>query len=182
MRGTTDRIVPIQEAASSKSGSDLSPSPFLPMRHRQGFTVLELIVVMVIAGLVGAISMGRFSSIMMDQRMNRATKAVQNDLQGAFGLAVRNRVPIRISWDTTTMQIGISNRAKTIYYRRVGLGPNTGLNFNPSNVTFYPDRGVEVFPNGLSTDTLSITIQATLAGTTLQRRIWMSRAGLIQVK
>src|SRR5579864_4144480 len=92
------------------------------MRLRPGFTVAEIVVVMIIAVIIGAMSMGRFSNIETGSQLNRATKAIQTDLQNSFSLAARYKQPVRISWDTTKMAINITDRAQTTYFRRVGLG------------------------------------------------------------
>src|SRR4051812_35642797 len=89
---------------------------------RRGFTLLELVVVLMIAGVVGSISVGRVHAIMVQQRAIRAATTIQNDIESAFAMAGRNRQPIRISWDASRMQMLVTNRAGTRVFRRTGLG------------------------------------------------------------
>ena len=88
------------------------PTP-LRRRARAGFSMVELILVLTIVGITFAISVGRIHDMMIQQRIARAATAVQNDLEGAFALASRNRRPIRISWNSATMQLDVTDRAGT---------------------------------------------------------------------
>ena len=65
---------------------------------RRGFSLAEMLVVVVIGGVLGAMSYGKINLINNDRRLNSAISAVQNDVEAAFSLAARNRVPSRITW------------------------------------------------------------------------------------
>src|SRR5205085_2037663 len=118
---------------------------------------------------------GRIHDLIIQQRVARAATAVQNDLEAAFAIAGRNRHPVRIVWDSTARQLGLTDRAGTTAYRHTGLGKDPyGLTGNGVSFSRSP---VEVYPNGLANDTLIITFTAP----NITRRVRMSRSGLVQI-
>ncbi len=143
---------------------------------RAGFTLLELMVVVVIMGVVGTMSAGRVHSLIVHQRITRAASSVQNDLEAAFATSGRNRRPVRIAWDSATSQLRVTDRADSRTYRHTSLGRDPyGLGFGAVVVS---RPVVEVFPTGLANDTLVVTI--TLEHIT--KRVRMSRAGMVQIQ
>jgi Tfp pilus assembly protein FimT len=132
-------------------------------------------VVMLIGGVMAKMSIGRIHDLMSQQRVSHAATAVQNDLEAAFQIAGRNRQPVRIAWDVSVMQLEITDRAGTTYYRRTNLG-RQAYGFASNAVTFSTNP-VEVYPNGLANNTLLIT----LSSNTFTKKLRMSRAGLVQV-
>lgn len=142
------------------------------LRNRRGFTLLEVLVVLMIMGVVGALSAGRIHAIIVQQRVSRAANSLQTDLQSAFGIASRNRQPIRISWNSTKMQLDVTDRAGATFYRRTPLGNDYG--FASSNVSVSASP-VEVYPNGYASDTLTIVLSSD--GNT--KRVHMYRTGMV---
>lgn len=124
------------------------------------------------------VSVGRISAIISRQRVNRAAIALANDLQAAFTLAMRDRKPVRISFDTTKMQLSVTDVASGAVFRRTSL---TGFNLNSSNITL-SRSSVSVYPAGLSNDSLSFTLSATIGGATYTQRVRMTQGGLVQIK
>jgi type II secretory pathway pseudopilin PulG len=137
--------------------------------------MIEIVVVLVIVGITSAMSAGRIHELIIQQRIARAATAVQNSLEAAFAIAGRNRHPVRIAWDSVAKQLGVTDRAGTTAYRHTGLGPDPyGLSANSVSFSRSP---VEVYPNGLANDTLTITLTAP----NLIKRIHMTRSGLVQI-
>jgi prepilin-type N-terminal cleavage/methylation domain-containing protein len=150
------------------------------LRLRSGFSLLELMTVLVIAGIITGLSAGRISTYITQQRVAKAASSITNDLQQAFAIAGRNRRPIRIVLDTTRMQLAITDRAQTAVFRRVSLGGGYGL--SSSNVTFYPSTPLEIYPNGLAADTMWIRFRVVMPqNATYSRLVRVSRAGMVQV-
>jgi prepilin-type N-terminal cleavage/methylation domain-containing protein len=156
-----------------------APSTTARTRSRPGFSMLELITVLVIAGILVGLGAGRISTYVTQQRVAKASSAITNDLQQAFAIAGRVRRPVRIVLDTAKMQLSITDRAQTTLFRRVGLGKEFQL--QSSNVAFYPSTPLEVYPNGLASDTMWIRFRTTVASNTYSRLVRVSRAGMIQV-
>ena len=142
------------------------------LRARRGFTVLELLIVMMIAIMIGGLSLGRIHNIMNQQRVNRAMSSVRTNVELAFAMAARNRKPVRISWDATNLQLDVTDRAGTTVFRRAGFGQTYGL---PSGSVSFSPSVLEVYPNGLANGSLVVTFSAN----NLVRSVTVSRAGLI---
>ncbi len=146
------------------------------LRRRSGFSLLELAVVLMIAGVVGGLSVGRLRGVITEHQVARAATALQNDLEGAFAIAGRNRRPVRITWDATKMQMLVTDRLGTTVYRRTGLGRGA-YGLSASGVTVSPSK-IEIYPNGLATDELLVT----LSSNQTTKRVKMTRAGLVQIQ
>src|SRR4051812_44708450 len=144
-------------------------------RRRTGFSLLELLIVLMIVGVVTGLSGGRVHAIIVQQRVSRAATSLQSDLEAAFAIANRNRRPIRIAWDASKLQLQVTDRAGTTFYRRTPLGKDYG--FSSSNVSFSRSP-VEIFPNGLANDTLTVVLTAE----SNTRRIRMTRAGMVLIQ
>lgn len=146
------------------------------MKSRRGVSMLELVVVITIIGVVASATASKFHLVMMQQRVQRAATVMQNDLEGAFAIATRNRLPIEISWDSTRLQMNVTDRSGTTHYRKTALsGSEYGLTAGTVSFSRSP---VEVYPNGLANSTLTITISASNA----TKSVHMTRAGLITVQ
>ena len=120
-------------------------------------------------------SMGRIHTLTVQQRLQRAVTATQNDIEAAFAVAVRNRQPTRIAWNSATRQLVVTDRAGTTFFRKSNLGAVYGL--AAAGVTFSRSP-VEVYPDGLANDTLLITLTVE----TVTKRVRVSRSGLIQLQ
>lgn len=135
--------------------------------------MLELITVLVIVGLIASMSVGRIHDIMLQQRVYRAATAVRTNVEAAWSIAARNSRPVRVTWDASTLQLDVTDRLGTTYYRKAGLGQDP-YGLTSSAVTFSRSP-LEVYPNGLANDTLLITLS--MSGVT--KKIWISRAGQV---
>jgi len=145
-------------------------------RLRRGFSILELITVLVLIGVLASVSAGKVRDVMTQQRLYRASNNVQTNVEAAWALAARNRKPIRISWDSTNRQMKITDRAGTNTFRRTSFGQDP-YGLTAGTIRFSTPM-VEVFPDGLATDTLLIT----LSNFGVTKKVWVSRAGLVQQK
>jgi prepilin-type N-terminal cleavage/methylation domain-containing protein len=148
----------------------------LQRRRRAGFTILEMMVVIVIVGITGTITAGRMHALIIQNRIQRASSAVRNDLEAAFAIAARNRRPIHIEWDASKMQLDVMNRADTTGFRRTTLGMD-GYGLRPSDVSFSASP-IEVYPNGMASTALTITFSR--GGNV--KVVNMSRTGLVQIQ
>ena len=146
------------------------------LRSRRAFTMLETLVVIIVVGILMAVSYPKMHNQLVHQRIARAASAAQNSLETAFAIAARNRRPIRISWSSSAMQLDVTDRAGTTYYRRTGLGQSP-YGLLSSNVTF-SQSPVEVYPNGLANSALTITFNVQGDST----HVVMSRAGMVKLQ
>lgn len=139
--------------------------------QRRAFTTVEILIVMVIIGIVAAISMPSIATNVARDRVRRAQFIVAADIERAFQYAARVRKPVTIVINSTTKVLTVADRSSgTAYYQRdlsqTGTWALTG-------VTITPAAGITIFPTGISSAALTIvltnnayfrTISATIAG------------------
>ena len=120
-------------------------------------------------------SSGQTSHMMTQWRVSRAAQAYGEELQSAFALVGRNRKPMMIVLDRSTMEIRMHDRAGVVYRRR-GLGPESPYKLDAADFTTSRDS-VEVYPPGLAADSMTVTISRNGK----LRRVRMLRGGLVQI-
>ncbi len=154
----------------------VSPSPSAwRARSRPGFTFVELMIVMIIMGLISAMSIVGLRRATSGNRVKRAARLVSSDLQYAFTLASARREPMRIEWVEDSLLYHITDRSDTVRFtRRMGAGSDVGL--QPGQVTFSSDE-LSVFPNGLAADTLEVIVRQGSDTT----RVWLARGGTTRI-
>lgn len=145
--------------------------------NRRGFSIVELFTVLVIMGVVAALSMSRFSAYLAHERVTKATVGLADDLRMAFAVPGRIRRPVRIWCDTARMQMLVTDRGQTTTYRKTAFGSR--YNLKSSNVSYYPSSAwIEIYPNGFASDTMTIT----LSSNGYTRSLKVSKGGMVQVR
>jgi prepilin-type N-terminal cleavage/methylation domain-containing protein len=150
------------------------------LRARPGFSLMEMLIVVILVGIIMSVAGLRVSGMMTQQRVIRAAGTIQTQMETAFAMAGRNREPMKIVFATSASAITIktTNRTGTTTFgtptdlKRLGLS-NGNVTASASEVT--------VFPNGFASDTLSIQVLVVRNGVTYKRRVRMSRAGLVKI-
>jgi prepilin-type N-terminal cleavage/methylation domain-containing protein len=143
---------------------------------RLGFSLFELLIVIVILGILSTMTGPAISRIVRHNRVNRAATVIASDLQNAFAVAARQREPVRIQADEATRSYQFVDRKSGAVLRiRTFYGDTseyrlTSLKFNPATI--------DVFPNGVSSNAVVID----LANGDYSRRITASTAGFVRVK
>src|SRR5688572_5936731 len=132
-----------------------------------GFSLVEVLVAITLVGIAAALAIPRASRIMSQTRIQRATQALQLEVQQAFAISARNRAPVQVRWDAGTMQLRLTNLAGSTVFRRLSIGDGGGYGLSASEVTVAPTT-LTIFPNGLASDTLSMT----LSRNGYSRRLW----------
>ena len=149
------------------------------LRARAGFSILEMLVVVILVGIVMSVAGVRVTGMMTQQRVIRAASTIQTDMEMAYAIAGRNRVPMKIVFSTNAAAIlvRVTDRDGATEYKRTDLKQ---LGLANGSVTASSNE-VTVFPNGFASDTLSIQVSVTHNGVTHKRRVRMSRAGMVKV-
>ena len=149
------------------------------LRARRGFSLMEMLIVVILVGIIMSIAGVRVSGTMTQQRVIRAAGTLQTQLEQAYAVAGRNRKPVLITFSTSASNIKVSatDRATGTVFsstdlKRMGLS-NGDVTASSNSIT--------VFPQGLASDTLSIQISVTRNGVNYKRRVRMSRAGMVKV-
>lgn len=141
--------------------------------RRGGFTAIEMIIVVVIIGIMAAASMPRISRIVGEERIRKLQGAVASDLEVAFALAQREHKPITITYSTSTQVLSITDRISGTVLKTHYLGQNAS--FSTTAVTFTPTAGVTIFPMGLATAALTVTV----TNGNFTRTVTATRAGQV---
>ena len=145
-----------------------------------GFSLIELLIVLVLVGIVSAISIRSVGDTMRRDRVQKAAAIISTDLEQAFALAGRQRAPMRLLFDSARRTFAVAERSDTtLKYRTRQLATgDLALDYISVNRTT-----LDVMPSGLSTDTLSLRLGIySKNGTTYDRTIRMSRGGLVRIK
>jgi type II secretion system protein H len=145
--------------------------------RKHGFSLIELLLVLVIMGVAAALSLPRIARTSNQAKLHRAAQALQMDVQQAFAIAARNRAPVLVRWNSSKMVLELTNLAGSTVYRRSAIGAGAGYGLVASEVSVAPTALV-VFPNGLAADTLRIA----LARNGLSKTLRVSKAGMSRLQ
>ena len=142
-----------------------------------GFTLIELMTVIVVAGLTLAIGVTGMARAQYRIRADRAAAVLSDDIQSAFALVGRDRKPVRVVWDASKVRFLLTDRTGTAVFRIRPLGVETEYKLAASNLVV-SDTAFEIFPPGLAESALTITITN---GNATPRTLSISRAGLVSI-
>ena len=110
----------------------------------RGFTLLELLVVMVLIGLIGGIAVPRLSNAFLGPSVRAAALEVAAGLRGARSLAVTTGAATLFRYDPRSRRMTVADRVQGD-----PLADNLEVTFgNPDTGQAFP--GVAFFPDGSS--------------------------------
>lgn len=144
-----------------------------PLRRSGGYTIIELLLVMIIISVIAGITYIRMAPTLERVRVRGAVGTLTGDLQYAQVLAARQGVPVKISVNTVTFTYQIADRPGTVYRTRDfgSAGEYDLIEFTAAPTT------LEVFPNGIAAQSATYTLGA---GSSRQQVVF-SRAGQVRV-
>lgn len=141
---------------------------------RRGFTLAELLILVVLVGVIAAITLPSANATIRQRRLISATNALVSDLEVARTLAARQRKPVRLAYDPASGEFRVTDRASgTVYHRRP---LRSTAEYQLEGVSMSPGP-VEIFPNGVSSGGFTIS----LSHGSFQRNIVVTRTGLARV-
>jgi len=144
-------------------------------RSVPGFTMLEMLVVMIIISLLVAISVPKMARAIRHERVNRAAQVIVQDFQNGFALAGRQRSPVRLTFTPSLQQYVFSDRSTgTAIMTRL---LSTGADYSLTSLTTTANT-VDVLPNGIGSTAFSVTI----ANGDYSRTISASSAGFVRLQ
>ncbi len=145
--------------------------------RRAGFTLTELLMVVVILGILAAMATPRFYRTINRSKVNEAAGVVAADLEQAVTLAARRRQPMQLSLDATasySIRDRATSPADTIRVSRVlTRAGDQGV----ESITFSRSP-VQIFPNGMTDGALTVT----LVGAGQTRIVTLSAAGQVRIQ
>ena len=122
-----------------------------PSRRRSGFSLLELLLTIGVVGAVAMISVRSIGDTIRRDRVAKVSAILSSDIEQAFAIAARQRLPVRMVIDQTNKSFTIVDRnTPTLIYKTRSFA-RTGayaLDSIASNRDF-----IDIMPNGLATDT-----------------------------
>lgn len=145
------------------------------MQSRDGFTIIELLIVLIIAGIIGGIAMVQAGKTLAHTSVQQAAAVISMDMKLAHTLAARAREPVRISIDTANRIIRVVdyNAWTTVFSeRRFGNADDMPVQFMAAT-----DTTLLVFPTGLTSGNLDVTVRTD----NKRRRVSMTRAGQVRI-
>lgn len=149
--------------------------------RRAGFTLLELVMVMVIASLTLAIAVRGLAGAQNRIRLDRAAAVLSDDIQSAFALVGRDRKPVRVVYDATNVRFILTDRSGTNIFRIRTLGQDSEYKMTGSTIAV-SDTAFEIYPPGLAESALTITLKKGVGSSdSVTRILTISRAGLVSV-
>jgi prepilin-type N-terminal cleavage/methylation domain-containing protein len=138
---------------------------------RRGFTVIELLIVLVIAGILISISGASIGQQIRRDRVMRSAAVVDGLLAEAGQMAVRRRSPVTVTLSGTTFRI--NDRATGTALRSRNFGPGFDLR---ATLAFNPSGGVTIFPNGRADAALTVTV----SGSGITRTVSRTATGIVR--
>jgi prepilin-type N-terminal cleavage/methylation domain-containing protein len=144
-------------------------------RGLKGFSIFEIAIVLVVIGILAAMTGPAMSRIVRHQRVNRASTIIVSDMQNAFAVAARQRLPVRVQGDAPTRSYQfVDRRTGTVLRIRAFYGDTS--EYRLSTLVFTPTT-FDVFPNGVSSTPVTID----LANGDYSKRITVSTAGFVRL-
>ena len=142
--------------------------------------MLEMLVVFVVFGAVMMISVRNVGDTLRRDRVAKVAAIVGTDVEQAFSIAARQRLPVRILIDRADKKLTIVDRNeptliyKTRSFARTGEYAVDSLRSNRDTI--------DIMPNGLATDTMNLSlIILSRGGTPYAKSVRASIGGLVRV-
>ncbi len=133
-------------------------------RSRGGFTVVELLIVLVISGILISISANSFARQIRRDRVIRSATVVEGFLAEAGQMAVRRRSPVTLTLSGTTLRI--NDRATGTAIRSKNFGPGFDLQ---ATLAINPTTGITIYPSGRANQAVTITVSGSGVTQTVSR-------------
>jgi prepilin-type N-terminal cleavage/methylation domain-containing protein len=152
-----------------------SSSKNATIRALKGFSIFEIAIVLVIIGILAAMTGPAMSRIVRHQRVNRAAMIIVSDMQNAFAVAARQREPVRVQADSVSRSYQFVDR-KTGAVLRIRAFYGDTSEYRLSTLQLTPTT-FDVFPNGVSSSPVTIK----LANGDYSKQITVSTAGFVRL-
>jgi type II secretion system protein H len=140
--------------------------------NRSGYTLVEALVVVVIFSLTTAFAAPRVTNALAQYRLDRAAAVLGSDLEYAQTLAARQRSPVVLTIDPTTLSYTLTDRSSgtVLLSRQMG----EAAEYSVQSLTSSPSS-IQFFPAGLASGPITIT----LATGDRSRQVIVSRTGQV---
>lgn len=138
---------------------------------RRGFSLIELLIVIVIAGVLVSISAGAIGRQIARDRVLRSAMVIEGLLTEASQLAVRRRAPVTLTFSGTTLSI--NDRATGTAIKSRNFGPDYDLR---ATLAMSPTTGITIYPNGRANSAVRINV----SGMGLSQTVSRTATGIVR--
>lgn len=147
--------------------------------RRRGFSMLELVFVIALLGAVVAIGVRRLGSTLAHDRLGKAANVFASDVELAFSLAARQRVPVRLTVDSARRRYVLSDATDGGMVYKV-----RDLSAGEREVGYLSfSRGVlDITPSGFATDTLRAVFGMSEPRGRYEKVVRVQRSGLLVIR
>ena len=153
-----------------------------PPHRRGGFTFIEILVVFIVFSAAAMISIRGVGDALRRDRLAKATAVISSDLEQAFGIAARQRLPVRVLIDTVypNRKVTILDRnTPTLVYKTRSFKKAEAFEVDSIWTT---KSSVDIMPNGIATDEINLTFMIrTTGGAQYTKTVRSSKGGLVRV-
>lgn len=132
--------------------------------RRLGFTLIELMIVVVIIGLLLGIAVPRVGNSITRDRVDRAAFVVQGVLDEATQIARRQGVPVTVTFQSSALRINLRSSGAALKSRTFGNASDMR-----ATLALSPNGGITIFPTGRASAPLTVTITGGGASSTVTR-------------
>ena len=147
---------------------------------RQGFTLVELLIVLALVGIVSSIAIRSVGDTMRRDRVQKAVAILSTDLEQAFAIAGRQRTPVRLLFDSARKTFAVAAQGDTTFKYRTRQFATGDLALDYMAVS---STTLDIMPSGLSADTLKLRLGIySRNGSTYDRTVRMTRGGLVRIQ
>jgi type II secretory pathway pseudopilin PulG len=137
--------------------------------------MLEMLIVLIVISLLVKITVIKINDIVSHEKINRAAQVVVQDLQNGFGMAGRQRAPVRLTFYPSLKKYVFTDRASGAVYQTRYL--TAGADFSVTSLATTAET-VDILPNGIG----SVAFTVTLTNGSYSRTVTASTAGFIRSK
>jgi len=142
--------------------------------------MIEILVALSVFAAVATISLRSIGDTLRRDRVAKAAAVVSSDLEQAFAIAARQRMPVRVLIDTVNRKLTVVDRNtptliyKTRSFEKAGAFEIDSLRSNTPNI--------DIMTNGMATADLTIRLMIlTTGGAKYTKTIQASKGGLVRV-